>query len=110
MEADNVSSSGSADTETHSRSTEEAAPTSSGRDYINNHGQSGFNSQGSCGTAYESESDASVCESNGNFNDLQSLLVGFDLLDEKKRFLLRKHITTLRKATIGRTSRRVKRK
>lgn len=65
MEADNVSSSQSADTETHSRSTEEAASTSSGRDYISNDGQSGFNSRGSCGTA--------VCESNRKINDLQSL-------------------------------------
>lgn len=73
MEAENVSSSQSADTETHSRSTEEAASTSSGRDYISNDGQSGFNSQGSCGTAYKSESDASVCESNRKINDLQSL-------------------------------------
>lgn len=73
MEAENMSSSQSADTETHSRSTEEAASTSSGRDYISNDGQSGFNSQGSCGTAYKSESDASVCERNRKINDLYSL-------------------------------------
>ncbi len=36
-------------------------------------------------------------------------LVGFDLLDEKKCFRLKKHITTLRKAKNGRTmTRRVK--
>lgn len=45
MEAETMSGSQAADTETHSRSTEEAASTSSGRDYISNDGQSGLNSQ-----------------------------------------------------------------
>ena len=35
-------------------------------------------------------------------------LVGFDLLDEKKRFRLKKHITTLRKAKKGKTAKKVK--
>ena len=35
-------------------------------------------------------------------------LVGFDLLDEKKRFRLKKHITTLRKAKKGKTAKKIK--
>lgn len=47
MESENISSSQDADTDKHSRSTEEAAPTTSGRDFISNVGQSGLNSQAS---------------------------------------------------------------
>ena len=35
-------------------------------------------------------------------------MVGFDLLDEKKRFRLKKHITTLRKAKKGKTAKKIK--
>lgn len=35
-------------------------------------------------------------------------LVGFDLLDEKKRFRLKKHITTLKKAKTGRPTRKTR--
>lgn len=35
--------------------------------------------------------------------DMLKRLVSFDLLNEKKRFRLKKHITTLRKAKVGRT-------
>ena len=42
--------------------------------------------------------------------DMLKRLVGFDLLDEKKRFRLKKHLTTLRKATKGKTVRRRTRK
>lgn len=69
----NMSSSQSADTETHFWSIEGAASTSSGRGHISNDVQNGFNSQASCGTAYESESDVSVCESNRKYNDPYSL-------------------------------------
>lgn len=73
IEAENMSSSQSADTETHFWSIEGAASTSSGRGNISNDGQNGFNSQASCGTAYESEIDVSVCESNRKYNDPYSL-------------------------------------
>ena len=42
--------------------------------------------------------------------DVLKRLVGFDLLDEKKRFHLKKHLTALRKATKGKTVRRRTRK
>ncbi len=35
-------------------------------------------------------------------------LVGFDLLDEKKRFRLKQHITALRKAAKGKTARKTR--
>lgn len=40
--------------------------------------------------------------------DMIKRLVGFDRLDEKKRFRLNKHITTLRKFKAGRNSPKVK--
>lgn len=111
IETENMSRSQTADTETH-RSTEEAASTSSGRDYIGNDGQRGRNSQASCGTAYNSESDVGDYFSDTDkfikSVDMLKRLVGFDLLDKTKRFLLKKHITTLRKAKNGQNSPRVK--
>lgn len=41
--------------------------------------------------------------------DTLKRLVGFDLLDEKKRFRLKKHITTLRKANRSKTVRNLRR-
>ena len=40
--------------------------------------------------------------------DVLKRLVGFDLLDEKKRFRLKKHITILRKAKKGKTAKKTK--
>jgi hypothetical protein len=40
--------------------------------------------------------------------DVLKRLVGFNLLDEKKRFRLKKHITILRKAKKGKTAKKTK--
>lgn len=73
MEAEGSSSSCAMDPATLSQSTsEEAASICSGRDSAKE-GQSGSNSQASSTLAYESESDASICESNRSMDDLYSL-------------------------------------